>query len=105
MKKLLTLVLFTLLIQLGISQPVNTDLSNGLIFDGEPYLAINPTNNQNIVAAWMGMKYTSGLFRILIKTRASFDGGNTWIIRFLTSVRVLVRQMFLWLLIKMVYFI
>ena len=78
MKKQLALVLFSLLIQLGNSQPVNSDLSNGLIFDGEPYLAINPTNNQNMVAAWMGMKYTSGLFRILIKTRASFDGGNTW---------------------------
>ncbi len=62
----------------GYSQNLNTPISNGVLFDGEPYLAINPSNNQNLVAAWMGLKYSNGLFRIAIKTRASFDGGNSW---------------------------
>ncbi len=78
MRTILIILILFISIQFGISQPANTNISSGVIFDGEPYLAINPTNNQNIVAAWMGMKYTSGLFRIIIKTRASFDGGNTW---------------------------
>jgi hypothetical protein len=60
------------------AQPTNTNISNSNIFDGEPYLIINSTNNQNLVTAWMGMKFTNGLFRIAIKTRASFDGGATW---------------------------
>ena len=61
-----------------VAQPNNTNISNGNLFDGEPYLAINPTNNQNLVTAWMGMKLTNGQFKIAIKTRASFDGGTTW---------------------------
>jgi hypothetical protein len=60
------------------AQPANTNISNGLLFDGEPYLAVNPTNNQNLVAAWMGLKLTSGQLKIAIKTRTSFDGGNSW---------------------------
>ncbi|MEI6766908.1 MAG: T9SS type A sorting domain-containing protein [Bacteroidota bacterium] len=70
------LLLFVL--QIANAQTVNTNISNGVIFDGEPYLAINPVNNQNMVAVWMGFKYSGGLFRIAIKTRASFDGGNSW---------------------------
>ena len=60
------------------AQPVNTNLSNSVTFDGEPYIAINPTNPQNIVAAWMGLRFASGTFKISIITRTSFDGGNTW---------------------------
>jgi len=60
------------------AQVVNTNLSNSVTFDGEPYIAINPTNPQNIVAAWMGLRFSSGAFRISIITRASFNGGNTW---------------------------
>ncbi len=78
MKKLILFFIVFLFVQIANAQPVNTNISNGVIFDGEPYLAINPTNNQNLVAAWMGMKFTNGLFRIAIKTRASFDGGTTW---------------------------
>jgi len=63
---------------LGHAQPVNTNISDDLIFDGEPYLAVNPTNPQNMVAAWMAEQYTKGEFVITMKTRASFDGGNTW---------------------------
>lgn len=78
MKKILLSLIIVLLTNALHAQPTNTNISNGLLFDGEPYLAINPTNNQNLVTAWMGMKFTNGLFRIAIKTRASFDGGNTW---------------------------
>ncbi|MBI4946690.1 MAG: T9SS type A sorting domain-containing protein [Bacteroidetes bacterium] len=78
MKKLLLCILTVLLFQQVNAQPLNTNLSNGVIFDGEPYIALNPANNKNLVAAWMGMKFSSGMFRIAIKTRASFDGGNTW---------------------------
>ena len=60
------------------AQPVNTNISNSVTFDGEPYIAINPTNAQNMVAAWMGLRFASGTFKISIITRASFDGGNTW---------------------------
>ncbi len=62
----------------SIGQPANTNISNAVTFDGEPYLAINPTNYQNLVAAWMGLKFSGGSFKIAITTRASFDGGNTW---------------------------
>jgi len=79
MKKI-TFIIFTVLIlqQFSKAQTANTNISNGLVFDGEPYLAVNPTNDQNLVAAWMGIKLSGGLYRIAIKTRASFDGGNTW---------------------------
>ncbi len=53
----------------------NQNLSNGVVFDGEPYLAINPANPQNIVVAWMSWKWQQ---EIVIKTTASFDRGETW---------------------------
>lgn len=54
----------------------NQNLSNGAIFDGEPYLSINPSNSQHIVVAWMGWVNLSNQFKI--KTKSSFDGGETW---------------------------
>lgn len=60
------------------AQPVNTNLSNTITFDGEPYVAVNPANNQNIVAAWMGERLSGGTYKVSVITRASFDGGNTW---------------------------
>jgi hypothetical protein len=59
------------------SQIPNINISGGNNFDGEPFLAVNPTNPQNMVVAWMGVTITGGI-RISIKTKASFDGGNTW---------------------------
>lgn len=53
----------------------NANISNGLVFDGEPYLAVNPNNSQHMVVAWMGFKMYN---QIVIKTKASFDGGQTW---------------------------
>lgn len=43
-------------------------------FDGEPYIAINPTNDKNIVIAWMHLNLSNRP----IRTRTSFDGGLTW---------------------------
>jgi len=59
------------------SQPANTNLSNTLVYAGEPYLAINPLNDQNIVVAWMAADVSTG-FKTSIKTKVSFDGGTTW---------------------------
>lgn len=53
----------------------NQNLSGGLVFDGEPFIAVNPQNPQHMVVAWMGYVF---LNRISIKTRASFDGGKSW---------------------------
>ena len=77
MKKQLFFILLLYCFHSGHSQPENTNISNGVIFDGEPFLAVNPTNNQNFIAAWMKQKFINGGFHITITTRASFDGGNT----------------------------
>ncbi|WP_417611026.1 T9SS type A sorting domain-containing protein [Owenweeksia hongkongensis] len=68
------LSLFILLSTVSIGQ--NQNLSNGNVFDGEPYLAIDPYNSQHLVVAWMGWINFSNLFKI--KIRSSFDGGKTW---------------------------
>ena len=57
------------------SNAQNKNLSNSFVFDGEPFLAINPTNSQHLVVAWMGWKLNNIL---VIKTRVSFDAGQTW---------------------------
>ncbi len=64
--------------QIANAQPANTNMSNGLSFNGEPYLAINPANPQNIVAAWMGYVLNGSQFKVAIKTKVSFNGGSTW---------------------------
>ncbi len=53
----------------------NQNISNGIVFDGEPFLAINPNNSQHFVVAWMSWKLYN---RIVIKTRVSFDAGKNW---------------------------
>ena len=57
----------------GNSQNIN--VSNAAVFEGEPYLAIDPNNQQHLVAAWMGFKIGQG---IIIKSKYSDDGGITW---------------------------
>ena len=57
----------------GLTQNINLSQEN--VFDGEPYLAINPNNEQHLVVAWMG--YVP-LAQVSIKTKVSFDGGQTW---------------------------
>ncbi|MEN8816409.1 MAG: T9SS type A sorting domain-containing protein [Nonlabens sp.] len=54
----------------------NTNLSDGTVFDGEPYVAINPNDSNNIVVAWMGWVNVANQFQI--KTKTSFDAGNSW---------------------------
>ncbi len=53
----------------------NIDISSGSVFDGEPFVIVNPQNPQNIVVAWMGYKW---LNKIVIKCSSSFDGGYSW---------------------------
>lgn len=52
-----------------------SNLSEGLVFDGEPHFAVNPFNPGHIVIAWMGFEWGENL---AINTRTSFDGGYTW---------------------------
>ena len=66
---LLTICVFTF------SQAQNTNVSNNIVFEGEPFLAIDPMNNQHLVAAWMGFKVNEA---IVIKLSYSNDGGVTW---------------------------
>ena len=74
MKKIiLALVLLSLTSLIAIGQ--NQNLSNGDVFDGEPYLQINTDNPQHMVVAWMG--YVTNK-RISIITKVTFDGGLTW---------------------------
>lgn len=53
----------------------NYNLSALTLFDGEPYIAVNPTNADNIIAGWMRMRPDG---KIWIATKASFDKGLTW---------------------------
>ncbi len=73
MKYLLLIISVFVLVSNSFGQ--NQNVSNGNIFDGEPYLSINPTNSQHMVVAWMGyLPFTN----MLIKTKVTFDGGQTW---------------------------
>lgn len=69
-----TITLILLLIN-GISISQNTNISNTNIFDGEPFMAIDPLNNQHIVAAWMGFQVGQN---VAIKSSISNNGGVTW---------------------------
>lgn len=53
----------------------NYNLSNGVVFDGEPYMVVDPANSQHIVVAWIGFSVGS---QVGIKTKVSFDGGASW---------------------------
>jgi len=73
MKRLLVLVTLSLTSYLSTAQ--NQNLSNGVVFDGEPFLTVNPNNSQHLVVAWMGWKLNN---QLVIKTRRSLDAGQTW---------------------------
>ena len=53
----------------------NQNISGGVVFDGEPYLSINPHNSLHIVVAWMGYVPFN---HIAIKTKVSYNGGLSW---------------------------
>lgn len=66
-------IIFATLVNSLIAQ--NQNISNGSVFDGEPYLAIDPSNSQHLVAAWMGFQLGQ---KITIKTAYSTNGGISW---------------------------
>ncbi len=73
MKKILFIII--VLIFSNASYAQNQNISKGNIFDGEPFLAVNPLHPRHMVVAWMGyFPYT----KIYIKTKVTFDGGQTW---------------------------
>jgi hypothetical protein len=74
MKKLLLVALITSFFSFK-SQNVN--LSNLAVFEGEPYLVINPTNPKNMVVAWMGFVFGNGT-GLTIKVKSTFNSGLTW---------------------------
>ncbi|MEY4127960.1 MAG: hypothetical protein RL737_2149, partial [Bacteroidota bacterium] len=53
----------------------NVLVSSGNYFEGEPSIAINPTNPQHLIAAWMGFQFGQ---KIVIKSAYSTNGGTTW---------------------------
>ncbi len=64
-----------LLLMFVFSYGQDQNISNGTIFEGEPYIAVDPVNTQHLVVAWMGyFPFT----KTSIKTKVSFDGGQTW---------------------------
>ena len=69
------LLQITLLLIFTITYGQNQNISDGVVFDGEPYLSINPDNPQHMVVAWMG--YVTNK-RISIITKVTFDSGLTW---------------------------
>ena len=63
---------------IGVLYSQNLNLTNLNTFEGEPYIAINPINNKNLVVAWMGFVSGSGT-ALTIKTKQSINGGQTWL--------------------------
>src|ERR1017187_9635995 len=72
------LLIFFLLILPAVlrAQPASEEVSITGLFNGEPFLAINPLNSNNIAVAWMAYSLVDK--EIAIRTRASTDGGATW---------------------------
>lgn len=56
------------------SQPADINISNSGFWDTEPYLICFPSDSSKLVCAWM----STGAGLITIKTKVSFDAGNTW---------------------------
>jgi hypothetical protein len=57
------------------AQVSNINLSAANVFDGEPYLGVNPYNTKQVTVAWIGYMLGKG---VSIKTKTSVDGGDTW---------------------------
>ena len=73
MKSIYSLLLLLVLSLSSIAQDQN--ISNGAFFDGEPYIAINPENEDHLVIAWMSAEFLNA---IVIRSKVSFDGGESW---------------------------
>jgi len=74
MKKISILIFLVFFILSSFGQ--NQNISEGIIFDGEPYLAVNLQNSQQITVVWMG--YIPYVTKVALKIRVSSDGGQTW---------------------------
>ena len=59
----------------AVSFAQNTPVTTTALFEGEPYLAVNPANSQQLTAAWMSPKLGQN---VVIKTSTSANGGTTW---------------------------
>ena len=76
MGRTITLLMAILLLSCSFCEAQsNEDLSGGLVWESEPYMAIDPADPQHIVVAWMG---NVPLSHICIKVIATFNGGATW---------------------------
>ena len=74
--KILLLVWILFIIpSINFAQTNEYNLSNLISFDGEPSMAVNPVNPDNIISGWMRLRLDG---RMWIATRASFDGGTSW---------------------------
>jgi hypothetical protein len=73
--KLIVVLLSTLFYKGAYSQ--NKDISGGAVFEGEPYLAIDPANSQHMIVEWMGYQFGHGV-NLAMKTKVTFNGGKTW---------------------------
>lgn len=68
--------LFTLcFLYLGCVFSQNMLVSTGAFFEGEPFIAINPTNPQHLISAWMGYQFGQ---KVVIKSSISYNGGSSW---------------------------
>ncbi|HBX51964.1 MAG: hypothetical protein A2275_01665 [Bacteroidetes bacterium RIFOXYA12_FULL_35_11] len=72
--KFIVFAIFILAFLQGLQSQPNTNISTSDYFDGEPFLAVNPQNPDNMVIAWIGV----ASYRVSIKTICSFDGGISW---------------------------
>ena len=75
MKIKFTLALFLLLFQFSFAQVTNVNVSSSLLPDTEPFIAVNPTNPNNLIAAWMHVNIN---LKVSINSKVSMDGGLTW---------------------------
>ena len=73
--KIKLLLLSVLFCNFSFSQIANVNVSNGLLPDTEPFMAVNPVNPNNLIAAWMHVNITG---KISIYSKNSTDGGLTW---------------------------
>ncbi|MBL7909790.1 MAG: T9SS type A sorting domain-containing protein [Bacteroidia bacterium] len=76
-KKYINILLWLFITKTAFAQPTNINLSTTTLVASEPFMAINPTNTQNIVVGWMALDASTG-YKMAIKTKASFDGGTSW---------------------------
>ena len=75
MKKILFLFSLFVLATLSEAEGQDQNISNSGFPDTEPFLAVNPANQNNLIAAWMHFTVAQ---KEVIYVKSSFDGGVTW---------------------------